>query len=104
MTGLFLNNDYNAGLTALARADTGAALTAATVTAQLFQEDGTAVGSAVTLTGDGAGNYAGVIESSQFSSTLVDGQYAYCKWVAAQGGYDAEWRVRLEVGYRPAGS
>jgi hypothetical protein len=104
---LALGNDYDVGFPAgddkLALRSTGAAVTGATVTAQLFASDRTTnIGSAVTLTDDGAGAYSGVIESSVFAAQTAD-TVVYCKWAASSSGKDATWWKRLVVGYREPG-
>lgn len=101
---LALGNDYDVGFPtgtgALTVRSTGAALTGATVTAQLFASDRTtAIGSAVTLSDDGSGAYSGVIESSVFSAQ-TEGTVVYCKIVVSASGKDAVWWKRLVVGYR----
>ena len=101
---LALGNDYDVGFPsgtgALTVRSTGAALTGATVTAQLFASDRTtAIGSAVTLTDDGSGAYSGVIESSVFAAQ-TNGSVVYCKIVVASSGKDASWWKYLVVGYR----
>jgi hypothetical protein len=94
---LYLGNDYTATLTDLT--GNGTDLTSATVTCAILDSAGAAVGSAVTLTGAG-NDYTGALESSVFAA-LTPGSLCQVKFVASQGGYNAEWRETREVAYRP---
>lgn len=100
---LYKGNDHDVGVPDLRERDTGDPLTGATVTAQLFQSDHTtAIGSAVTLTDEGAGVYTGVIESSVFAAVAI-GTTVVCRHVVVKAGENAEWDEELEVGYRRPG-
>lgn len=104
-TRLALGNDYAVRLTGLRNALTAAYLNAATVTAQLYDAGGAAVGDPVTLTYTPAsnGDYAGVIESTVVDAGFAEGDVYRLAVAAAQGGVTAEFNATGTVGRRAAG-
>lgn len=99
-------NDATVAITALTNAATGAALNAATVTAQLYARTATgaeeAVGSPVSLSyvAASSGNYTGVIESSVIDAHFEVGDYYRIGVVASQGGVNAEFNLEDSLGRR----
>ena len=103
---LFINNDYDLSIPDLRKQTDGSPLTSATVTCTLkdgYSATAATLGGPVTLTPNGSGGYAGVLEAAAFGSLALNAT-VYLWWSASQGGYDASWIEARRVAYRPAGA
>ena len=90
---LYLNNDFDVLLRSAALASDGTAITSATVTWALLDENGSQLGTGTCTYNATNGEYAGVIESSVFASQAV-GANLTLRIRLVSIGLDAEWLDR----------
>lgn len=94
---LWILNDNTIEIAALTDSKTGAAITDATVTAQIKDSAGESVGSAVTMTHVSAGRYSGDAPAS----LSLENEANYTAEVSASSsGRDGFWRIPCKAKYR----
>lgn len=97
---LYINNDIPLEVDGLYNPEVSNDLiTDATVTVNIIDSDGTAVGTEITLTYDTTHNhYFGVADAAL--PFIENEKYTFIYTVVAPGGLDAEWRNTVTAEYR----